>query len=107
MTTPCDDCGACAAAREFLHLDGRSFLLCEACFECADHEDSYGRVCACTCPRFGEDATRCALCNLYVQAPPPQEDDYDWGYAEEDDFPAEAPPPPEEESQEQWPAEED
>ena len=102
IQAPCEDCAACLASREFLHLDGRTFLLCETCFESADHEPTYGMVCGCDCPRVGADETLCVLCNLRVEAPPAMEEDYDWGYVQEDDFPAEAPPPREDESQEQW-----
>lgn len=39
--TLCEGCEQCPATREFLHLDGRHFLLCTSCYIDADHDDDY------------------------------------------------------------------
>ena len=37
----CEDCREADATTYFIHLDGRSFDLCETCFAAADHDDFY------------------------------------------------------------------
>lgn len=100
----CEDCNETMATCTFLHLDGRQFALCDACFRWADHEAEYLRFCDCRIPQ-GEDGSCCLECRLQIRSwgPEPEEDEEPYVEEQYDDFLAEESEPREEDEQEQWP----
>jgi hypothetical protein len=92
---PCQDCHRARAVREFWHLDGRQFALCNGCYSWADHEADYLMFCECRMPQ-GEEGLRCEDCHLQIRSawgPEPEDEEIEEPYVEEqdDDFPAEEP----------------
>ena len=90
---PCQDCYRARAVREFWHLDGRRFALCDGCFSWADHEDDYLMFCECRIPQ-GEEGSRCEECRFHIRSawgPEPEEIEEPYVEEQDDDFPAEEP----------------
>ena len=85
-TCLCDDCGEREATQYFMHLDGRSFDLCDGCWSLADHADEYGAsfgsvprlrkngksfFCTCVSSVSLCGAPRCATCSGLLLSPRP------------------------------------
>ena len=65
----CQDCRHEPATRRFVHLHKGEFLLCEACFGMADHEDDYLDYCDCAFPEGDAGETHCSLCRRQLREP--------------------------------------
>lgn len=81
----CDDCQEAQAECVFLHLDGRRFHLCNACWQWADHEDDYLMFCECEVPDCIVGGIHCRLCQFKIRSwydgievsSPSEDDDYE------------------------------